>query len=334
MNEKYNDSITNCIKNGLKPLYSDPSLIDKVASDIREVIRFIDWKPPPESGFYDFSGKIDRIVQHFSNIELKRDDFIKMATRLPTIFILNPETAIANIEAVATHFSTDGLTRRDYLHAALGQPFLFSMKPSTVIGNIKRVVEHFADDGLTTADYLHAILQQPSLFADKSERIIARIEGVTSHFAPEGMSRKKYLETALKRPTLFSQSSNTIIEHINILDYLNKKGLIIPSKRSIENNHNQSVFNLVYSIPQILSYSNDNLLLREIAATHEGYSLSPTMLKKSRKLVEKELHIALEHYDEKTPVQKVGVEAGIGKHARNLLLRALIREGIAGGRLV
>jgi hypothetical protein len=335
MLEHDHDPLTAPIKDGLRPLLTDETLLGRVSLDIRKTLRFLNWKPPPGSGFYDFESKVDRVVRHFYADGLTRDNYIQVAVRQPRLLVQKPETLIGNIESVATHFAADGLTRRDYLQAAMRWPPLFSMRPSSIIDHVGEVATHFAADGLTCRDYIRTALQQPSLFLEKPEKIITRIESVIAHFAADGMARRDYLGAALKRPSLFSQAANTIIRHINILSEMHKRGVFDLSGTSPGVAAEPSrLFDLLFTYPHILSYNEDNLISREIHSAIANVPLSSaTLAKMSRGHVENDLYNLLDHPKRDEPVPKINPEVGPGLHARNLLLRSLIREGMVKGRL-
>jgi hypothetical protein len=396
----------------LKTLVSDDAARDKVSRAIKADMAFLDWKPSPDSSFFDFKEKTERVVQHFAESGLTRDRYIGAAIKQPTLFVQNADTIISNINNVVEQFSSDGLTRRDYLQAAVDQPGLFHARPGTIISNIDGVVDHFAGDGLTRRDYLQAAVDQPSLFASKSssivdkiqqvvdhfaadgltckgyltavikqpailtrqadtvienthrvvehftrygltyrdylraatkqpslfnqrsETLIANIEGVVTHFAGDGLTYRDYLRAATKQPSLFTQKPQTIIQHVNLVADLHSQGVLrLPESSRGPPNEVGSVLPFMVSNPHYFCLADDNFALREIHARVTGRPPSSTVLQTSRSQVEHELAKSLGHSDRDKPVAKVDPDAELGPHARNLLLRALIREGWVKGQL-
>src|SRR3984885_6724008 len=233
----------------------------------------------------------------------------------------DPETN-PTAKAVVAHFAAAGLTIADYLRAAERQPQILSQRSATLIGNIEGVVGHFAAEGLTTRAYLQAAIRQPQLFYQKPETLIANIEGVAGHFAAEGLTTRAYLQAAVQQPPLFYQKPLTIIGHINLIESLQNEGLLAIGQGM------PALFSFVLKNPMYLSLADDNFHLREIAARAGG---SCVPLRVPSRNVESSLARALGHPDLKIPVPRIdrpdSPSADLGPHARNLLLRALIREG-------
>src|SRR5439155_873176 len=117
-----------------------------------------------DSTFFDFRGKIDAIVEHFTPDRLTLEDYLRAAMGQPSLFCQSPATIIASIEGVAGHFCEHGLALTDYVRAAVKQPQLFCQSPVTIIANIEGVAGHFPDHALTLTDYLRAAIKQPALF--------------------------------------------------------------------------------------------------------------------------------------------------------------------------
>ena len=164
--------------------------------------------------------------------------------------------------------------------------------------------------------------------------IIGNIEGVTDHFKTDGLTRKDYLRVALKQSSLFAQKPGTTIGHINLVANLYRKGLLpIPESFRRTPTDTATVLNYMLSNHSLFSLSDDNFALREIYARVTQSPPSQNLLRKSRKEVEDTLAKALGHADRKEAVPKAGPDAEAGTHARNLLLRALVREGMVQGRL-
>jgi hypothetical protein len=361
------------IKNGLRPLFTDEALLDKLSSDIRKELRFLNWKPPPGSHFFAFEDRVNQVVDHFAGDGLTRRDYLRVAVREPTLFVLKPETMIDNVEGVIAHFAVDGLTRRDYIRAAIRRPSLFGLtskrvihnveslvdhfardglivrnyvqavlklpslfcrKPESIISNVEGVVSYFAPDGLSTQDYLRALCDQPARFNETPDKVIRRIEGVTGHFAADGLTRRDYLRAAVSHPGLFGHNPDTIIRHVNLLTELHREGKLDLSRaRPGTRTGAGPVWDMIMTNPIILSLADDSFLLREIHAAVTDNKLSPSRMKKSRASIERECFERLGHPDPRAPVPNVETTADAGKHARNLLLRALVREGIVKGRL-
>lgn len=360
------------INRGLQPLVADDNVREVVARNIKSQLDFLKPKIPGQ-GFFDFESKIDRVVERFAGDGLARADYVAAALKNPALFCMKPETVAANIEGVIDRFAEDGLTRADYLKAALKQPSLFTMrsetvighvtgvietvsklklsgdlylkaglkqpalfcmKPGTVIANVEGVIERFAADGLTRADYLKAALSHPGLFTMRSETVIANVEAVASHFAEDGLTCADYLKAVLKQPALFMMRPKTVIGHVNLITDLHRSGLLpLPENPRGPPAETAAVLSFMLREPRLFSLADDNLALRSIYAHAAGMPSSANLVRQSRKEVEHELAKALGHNDLKEPVSKVNPEAGHGPHARNLLLRALIREGWIKGRL-
>ena len=271
---------------------------------------------------------IEGVVKHFAADGLMTRDYLQAAVEQPSLFCQKADTLIDNIGEVVRHFATEGLTTHHFVHAAVKQPQLFHQRPATLIGNIEDVVKHFTAEGLTTRAYLQAAVKQPSLFCQKPATLIGNVEGVVNHFARDGLTASKYLQATLKHPAIFTQKPSTIIGHANLIESLqNQRILAIDQGKS-------ALLAFILKYPQYLSLAGDNLHLREIAAHITDASGS---LHVPRTHVESRLAAALGHPHQKEPAPKIdrldSEDADLGRHARNLLLRALIHEGYLKGKL-
>jgi molecular chaperone GrpE (heat shock protein) len=180
----------------------------------------------PDSTLFDYSSKIQAVVDHFAADDLTRTDYLKAAAKQAQLFTQSPQTIINNIEGVTDHFAKDGLTRTDYFKAAVKQGQIFTQSPQTIISNIEGVTDHFATDGLSRTDYLKAAAKQAQIFCQSPQTIISNIEDVTDHFAKDGLSRADYLKAATKQAQIFCQSPQTIISNIEgVTDHFATDGL-------------------------------------------------------------------------------------------------------------
>jgi len=202
------------------------------------------------------------------------------------------------------------------------------------VTKVEEVLEHFNDHGLTRRDYLKAAVTRPSLFYQKPATIISNIETVANHFGSEGLTRQSYLMAAIKRPSLFCHKPATIIGHVNLIADLHRVGLLdLPESPRAPPSELTPVLTLMMKNLELFSLSDDNFALREIYGHVTQAGPSRSLLKKSRQQVEFELAKTLGHAYHNEPIPKVNPDAGKGSHARNLLLRALVREGWVKGRL-
>ena len=283
-------------------------------------------------------GNITGVVERFAAHGLTTPKYLKAALTFPSLFYQSPDNIANNVAGVVERFTKDGLTTGDYLKAVLQQPSLFFMSPATVAANITGVVERFAADGLKTGDYLKAALKRPRLFSQSPTTITSNITGVAEHFATDGLTRGEYLKAALKQPQLFSHAPGTVIGHVNMLINLHRQGLVTFPAQPDQNQSLRPVFEFLVKNPVFFSLASDNFTLREISARGTGeQTRGTTLLRRPRHQVESDLAGSLGHSDQKAPVPKVPQPAEKGSdrgpHARNLLLRALIREGIVKGTL-
>jgi hypothetical protein len=292
-----------------------------------------------DSDLFDFARKMQAVVDHFPHGGLSVSDYLRAVLKQPQLFTQSSATIIAHIEAVTNHFRDQGLTIRDYLRAAVKHPALFVQSPPTTIANIQTVAEHFREQGLTLRDYLHAALKQPSHFSQAPATIISNVETVVDRFHAQGLTLRDYVQAALRRPALFGQAPATIIGHVNQIIDLHRHGLArFPGEDSAPADQPlRPLFAFLVKRPLYFSLASDNFTLREIAAQVTGdRPRGAALLRRSRHQVERELTKALGHPDQHVPVprQPPPHEGGDARrHAHNVLLRALIREGIVRGTL-
>jgi hypothetical protein len=242
------DEFPERVRNALRPLLVDDALVESTALKIQRMMAF-NWHFAEHSSFFNFEGKVGRVVDHFACDGLTRDDYLRAAVRRITLFFQKPETLIANIEGVTNHFQAHGLTRRDYLGCALAQPQLFYQKPRTLISNIERVVKHFKDDGLTCRDYLQAAVKQPSLFYRKPRTIIRHVDLITDLYRKGFLRFNDFshlpqtdaapvIEYMLHNAPLFLMSKDNIAmreQYARVTDPVpSKKILMMSSRRRIE----------------------------------------------------------------------------------------------------
>jgi hypothetical protein len=242
------DNFPDRVREALRPLLTDDALVESTALKIQRLMAF-KWHFAEHSSFFNFEGKVSRVVSHFACDGLTRADYLHAALRRVTLFFQNPETLIANIEGVTNHFQAHGLTRTDYLRCALEQPQLFYQKPRTLISNIDRVVKHFKDDGLTCEDYLRAAVQQPSLFYRKPVTIIHHVDLITDLYRKGFLRFNDFahlpqtdaapvIEYMLHNSPLFLMSEDNIAlreQYARITDPVpSKKILMRSSRRRIE----------------------------------------------------------------------------------------------------
>ncbi len=250
------------------------------------------------------------------------------------------------------------------------QPPLFNIKPETVIGNIEGVCGHFKNYGLTTEMYLKAALKRPPLFSAKPKTIIGKIDKTYSHFKNDGLTIEAYLKAAIKWPTLFTQLPETTANHINLAYFLYEKGFLgdLEPKTLLDKNvkrDTKRVIDFLLKYPGFLSLSDKNYILRAVHTVVTGMQHSPVRFfsKRNNEMninlrealwseetnANKETqtyHISSKKYkDLDIPIPKVCFPGGaenlsrekqhriMGPHSRNLLLRALIREGMIKGKL-
>jgi hypothetical protein len=224
------------------------------------------------------------------------------------------------------------------LRAAVKQPSLFCRSPNTIEANIRGVAERFGGDGLALMEYLRTALKQPSLFTQAPLTVTRHIEDVVARFASDSLKLRDYLQAAVKRPQLFAQSPDTIIGHINLIIDLYHQGLVhFPGQENAPAHQPlKPLFDWLVGNPKFFSLGDDNFALREVSAhaTGDGHS-GGYLLTKSRYRVESDLAEHLGYADLRTPVSKEPLpeDSGgeLGRHARNVLLRALIRAGIVNG---
>jgi hypothetical protein len=186
----------------------------------------------------------------------------------------------------------------------------------------------------TREGYLRATAKQPSLFSMKPATVIGNIEDVAEHFKADGLTREAYLRVALKHPPLFVMKPGTIIGHVNLATELQRKGVVaLPESPRAPPSETRSVLNLMLNNPKLFTLANENYAVREIHARLVDNKRINVSLNITRNVIEAELAQSLGHADQTRPVPKVDVLDGGASHARNLLLRALVREGWVKGRL-
>ncbi len=284
------------------------------------------------------SGNITGVVDHFAEAGLTTRDYLQIALKRPSLFYQSPATITGNITGVAEHFAADGLTTRAYLQVARRYPSIFTSSPATAIGNITGVVEPFAAQGLTQRDYLKAALKQPQLFSLSPATVAGNITGVVDHFAADGLTTRAYLRAALKQPPLFTQSPATIIGHVHLLLDLHRQGLVhFKGEAAAHPQPLAPLFAFLVRNPAYFCLAAENYTLREVSAHVRGERPTGSeLLLRPLYRVEEELSHALGNADPSKPVPKERPpqEGGdVRRHARNVLLRALIREGFVKGTL-
>jgi len=209
-------------------------------------------------------------------------------------------------------------------------------------GKVETLVSLFAPEGLTLPDYLSAALDKPSLFYQSPETIENNIRALVKKFEAEGLTVKQYLPAALKQPSLFYRSPETIAGHINLVMDMYRKDKVRFKGEDAEGaevafSEHQSMkplFDFLMKNPVILCLSDDNFGLRELEA---GFSERPPkqqVLTQSRHVVEQYMRAGLGYADADQPVAKrEDLHDNKGKWAKNMLMRALIREGMVKGLL-
>ncbi len=308
--------------------------------------------------------KIEAVTNHFRADGMTVADYFNAMRETPAILFQKPERIIGNIESVATHFKADGLTTADYLHAAIKRTRLLLHAPKTVIGKIERVVNHFKAEGMTLTGYLDCAKRQPALFHQKSKTVIGNIEDVVNHFKAAGLTTTDYLHAARLQPTLFYQDPTTLIKNINMVIGMYEKELIVwggkraPKKQPDVRDH-KPVLNFLITSPMFMCLSQNNYMLRTMHLATTQTRAPFRILSKAKGKVEDELRTHLGHADKTLPVPKTPEPEGlndasgnatgkdafgqeithqerlarIAPHAKNMLLRALIREHIVAGEL-
>ncbi len=294
---------------------------------------------------FPLAERVQGVVQRFEQDGLTAQAYLTAIVRRPDILATSPEAIARNIQGVVDLFAADGLTTAAYLKAAIKKPSLFIQTPWTLTGNITDLVQRFAEEGLTDRAYLRVALMHPSLFTSSPETVEHNIRAVVERFRGEGMTPSQYLNAALRMPTLFVLSPATVIGHIDAVMDLADRRIFVPPKRGSRreptatngNPLHAGVIDFLLRNPVIMTLADDNFTLRDISAhvTGEGPS-GPAFLQYPRHKVEAQLANALGHADQNAPVPKASSpqEGGdAGRHARNVLLRALVREGIVKGTL-
>jgi hypothetical protein len=160
------------------------------------------------------------------------------------------------------------LTRLEYLQMLARDPEPLTHNADTIKNRIKEII----DSGLMTPEqYLEMVRRKPALLLRSvSEKIkLLQSKGVT-------------IDAIIKDPVVLEQSGCTIEKHINIISMMHNEKLF----------RAESVSGALCKKLKILTYSNENLLIRAIAAKllqyNEGrtYSFSALFLKRSRGEIE------------------------------------------------
>lgn len=252
----------------------------------------------------------------------------------PSLLLRNPRSLIRHIEFVTERFAGDGLTASAYLRALATECSVLKQSPERIIQNVEAVTRHFAPDGLTCADYLRAVLRKPSLLHLRPQTVIDNIDTLVDQFSRAGMTRTLYLKAALSQPALFYQTPATVASRIFILSHLCAKGLLgVHESVSTKNDDGTAAaVRTALRNPVLLTLSNENLMLREIYVATLRASPGVSIVTRPRRQIEQELIQTLDQ-GRSDSVSKIDREQGHGPHARNLLLRALIREGWVKGKL-
>jgi hypothetical protein len=301
---------------------------DYLRAAVREPALFV---RKPETIIYNIT-----TLEHYCAANgLNRGDYLRATlARRPSLFCQDPERLIQHIEEGTRYFAQSGVTRKTYLRAAIKQPTLFAQNPETIVRNVDRVSRHFADDGLSREEYVRAIITQPSIFYLNPETVTGNIEKVVAHFARDGLTNRDYLCAAIKQPQLFGQKPETIIRHVNLIAELCRKGLLSSSESvdGLPSDETAAALTIAIRAPYVLCLSESNINLRELYGIVATECKSPSILTKARTEVERALSEKLGHPDLRLSVPKIGPDAGLGPHARNFLLRALIHEGWIKGK--
>ena len=305
------------IRKKLKVFNLSKSQLDKITAAALKQSRIIfkDKEIDTDSEFFDFEGKINKIVKRFSKDGLTYKDYLKTASGEPGIFIQPPEKIEKSISEVVDKFKEEGLTAKAYLNAALRHPRLFLYYSSTIEKNILAFTEKFKDKGLTTKTYLKAALRSPTLFTRSPDSVERNITEVPERFKDYGITINDYLKAALKYPPLFICTPETTAEHIVIIFELFDEGIIAGAD-------SKELFlkYLLQKYPQALIFSNANLNFRREYAYITRANPTTKVLLKSRVRIEKEIVKVLTSQDPdiKTPIP---VEERLN------VLRDLVQQG-------
>lgn len=292
---------------------------------------------------FGFAEKVQAVVRHFEQDGLTTHAYLAAVIRRPDILNVRPETIARNIQGVVDLFANDGLTADAYLKAAIKQPSLFVQKPWTLAGNITGFVERFADEGLADRDYLKAALRYPSLFTLSPETVEHNLRTVVERFQHDGMTVPQYLKAALRMPPLLAMSPTTVIRHIDaVMDLADRRIFDPPRGRgglsaasSASNATHASVIDFLMRNPSVISWSDENVGMREIHHLLTGASTDRQLLSRPRHAVEGDLMRHLGHADPELPVNNDGFVAGAEMptkiQAKRFVLRALIHGGFIRG---
>jgi len=275
-------------------------------------------------------GNVEAVARHFQSRGLTARRYLNAALSHPALLAQSPQTVIHNVERVLNHFASAKLSAHDYLEAACQRPSLFSQRPETLIENIECVVRHFAQDGLTTADYVKLACKRPSQFYQSPQTIIRNIEGVVRRFATDGLTNRNYLQAARMSPGLFTQRPETIAGHLQLLTRCCQHPHVRASLPDPPPGMSHAIA-YALSTPHVLGLADENLMLRDLYLRVTGDTpFAARVLKASRAHLETRFAKALGHSDISRSISKVADEPDqpIGPHARNVLLRAMIRTGL------
>jgi hypothetical protein len=293
-----------------------------------------------DSAFFNFQEKTAEVAARFKDEGLTYKDYIAIIFSRPALISLAPQTIEFNIRGLAAKFHFEGLTVKDYLAAACQQTTLFSSSPQTVAKNLRGVARAFDAEGLTLRDLLPAALKAPRLFVQSADATERHIRDLVKQFKNDGLTVSDYLhKAALKRPALFCRNADSVASRVRLIIDAYQKELVhfkTSEKTAPEDKPLKPVFDFMLSYPALLTYSNDNIYLRSLYAAVTG-DRGQRRFAAKRHDVERGLREALGHPDAETPVEKIPDpapdETVTPSYANNLLLRALIREGLMKGAL-
>lgn len=298
--------------------------------------------PSPVPAFR-FAEKVQAVVRRFEQDGLTTKDYLAAVIRRPDILNVRPETIARNIQGVVDLFDSDGLTADTYLKAAIKQPSLLVQTPWTLASNITGFAARFADEGLADRDYLKAALRHPPLFTLSPETVERNIRSVVERFQDDGMTTPQYLKAALRMPPLFAMSPATIIRHIEaVMDLADRRVFVPPRRRggrlaasSASEASHAGVLDFLMRNPSVLSWSDENIGVREIHHVVTGASTDRQLLSRPRHAVERDLMRHFGHADPHSPVASdgfvAGAEAPSKAQAERYVLRALIHGGFIRG---
>lgn len=292
---------------------------------------------------FRFAEKVQAVVRRFEQDGLTTKDFLAAVIRRPDILNVRPETIARNIQGVVDLFHSDGLAADTYIKAAIKQPSLFVQTPWTLASNITGFAARFADEGMADRDYLKAALRHPPLFTLSPESVDRNIRTVVDRFHDDGMTTSQYLNAALRLPPLFALSPKTVIRHIEaVMDLADRRVFVPPRRRgglsaasSASNATHAGVIDFLMRNPSVITWSDENVGLREIHHLVTGASSERHLLSRPRHAVERDLMLHFGHADPHSPVASdgfvAGAEAPTKDQAERFVLRALIQGGFIRG---